>query len=70
MEEPGYWDDSERSASGMKELKELKADVDCFQHLSQLYEEIDTLILMGDEEKDLSLLQEVKDELVNLTNKC
>lgn len=70
MEESGYWDDNERSASGMRELKELKADVDCFHNLKELYEEIDTLIAMGDEEKDLSLLQEIKDELVNLTNKC
>jgi len=70
MEEPGYWDDNERSAMEMKELKELKADVNCYHQLTELFSEVETLIDMGEEEKDLSLIQEVKTKTIELAKIC
>jgi peptide chain release factor 2 len=64
MEAPGYWDIPERSQEGMKELKALKDDVQDYAGLKETYEEIETLIQMGYEENDESLIPEI-DELLN-----
>ncbi len=63
MEAPGYWDDTERSQAGMKELKNLKDEAEEYQSLKQQYEDIETLIEMGNEENDPSLIPEIQEEL-------
>ena len=50
MEAPGYWDDPEKSQEGMKELKNLKDEAEDYHALEQQYEDIETLIEMGNEE--------------------
>lgn len=35
MEEPGFWDDPERSTKIMKEAKNLKDTVETYRHLEQ-----------------------------------
>lgn len=63
MEAPGFWDDPERSNLKMKELKNLKDTVEICNRLSTQYEDILTLIEMGYEENDESMIPEIQDEL-------
>ena len=64
MEAPDFWDDTERSQLKMKELKSLKDDVETFAKLNGQFEDIEALIELGNEENDASLVDEVKEELV------
>ena len=66
MEEPGFWDDPERSTKLMKEAKNLKDTVEGFQKLENQYEEIGLLIEMGYEENDASLIPEIGEAIKNL----
>ena len=63
MEAPGFWDDPDRSNKQMKELKNLKDTVGEYQKLENQYEDILTLIQMGYEENDESLIPEIAGEL-------
>lgn len=68
MEAPDFWDNPESSQESMKTLKSLKDDVETYAHLKELYEEIETLIEMGYEENDASLIPEIQeclDEFIN-----
>lgn len=63
MEAPGYWDDVERSQAGMRELNTLKEEKEKFEGLQGQYEDIETLLEMGYEENDESLIPEIEEEL-------
>lgn len=65
MEEPNFWDDAEKASASMKEVKDLKSVVERSDGLSQEYEDILTLIEMGNEEEDASLIPEVEQEYKN-----
>ena len=69
MEAPGYWDDTEKSQEGMRLLKNLKDEAEGYESLRQQYEDIETLIEMGYEESDASLLPEIQGELDEFVNK-
>ena len=61
MEEPGFWDDPEKSTRLVREAKQLKDEVDTFRSLEQAYEDIQVMIQMGNEENDPSLVPEVQE---------
>ncbi len=63
MEEPGFWDDPDKSQEAMKELKNLKDTVDKYHKLEQAYEDVETMIEMGYEENDESLVPEIEEML-------
>jgi peptide chain release factor 2 len=63
MEAPGFWDDPDRSNLKMKELKNLKDVVEECHKLSTQYDDILTLIEMGYEEDDESMIPEIRAEL-------
>lgn len=63
MAAPGFWDDPDRSNLKMKELKNLKDTVDEVNGLSTQYDDILTLIEMGYEENDESMVAEIRGEL-------
>ena len=63
MEAPGFWDNPEYSNKRMKELKNLKDVVEQVEHLGGQYEDIETLIEMGNEEDDDSMAEEIRGEL-------
>ncbi len=67
MEAPGFWDDPERSNKLMKELKNMKDTVEDFRKLETQYDDILTLIEMGYEEEDASLIPEIRSELDEFT---
>ena len=64
MEAPDFWDDAEKASADMKELKDLKSIVERADALSMAYDDIMTLIEMGNEEADESLVPEVENEFV------
>lgn len=66
MEAPDFWDDTEVSQKKMKELKSYKDDVEVYQQLENGYEDIETLIEMGYEENDASIIPEIEEELSRL----
>ena len=63
MEAPGFWDDPDRSNSKMKELKNLKDTVEDVNGLGSQYEDILTLIELGYEENDDSMVPDIRKEL-------
>ncbi len=63
MEQPGFWDDAARAQNLMRELKNLKDTMDEYYHLKTGYEDVQTLIQMGYEENDVSLIPEIRDAL-------
>lgn len=64
MEEPTFWDDAEASSAKMKELKDLKSDIEAFENLYSAYEDIEAYIELANEEEDTDLVDEI-DELLN-----
>ncbi|MCI5711870.1 MAG: peptide chain release factor 2 [Lachnospiraceae bacterium] len=63
MEAPDFWDDIEGSQKKMKELKSLKDDAEVYAQLEEKYEEIETLIEMGEEENDPDLVTETDEAM-------
>lgn len=63
MEEPGFWNDSNDAQEKMKELKSLESVVEGFKKLETRFEDIETLIEMGYEEEDESLIEEINEEM-------
>ncbi len=63
MAEPGFWDNPDRSNKLMKESKNLKDVVELCEEMQNSYDDILTLIEIGNEENDTSLITEVRQEL-------
>ena len=63
MESPDFWDNPESSQNMTKELNGLKDDVQVYDSLEELYQDIETLIEMGYEENDASLIPEIEETL-------
>ena len=63
MEEPGFWDDPERSTKTVREAKNLKDTVDGYKHLEQQYEDIQVMIERGYEENDPAMIPEIQEML-------
>ena len=66
MEAPDFWDDMERATAKSVELKEIRDDMETVTTLETRYEDIQTLIQMGEEEADTSLIPEIEEELTLL----
>ncbi len=63
MEAPDFWDNTEISQKKMKELKSLKDDIETYAHLEGQFDDIETLLEMGYEENDASLIPEIEEAL-------
>ncbi|MDF2541222.1 MAG: prfB [Herbinix sp.] len=63
MEESHFWDDTLKAQNYMKELKNLKNTIDSYYQIKEKYEDVQTLIVMGYEENDESLIPEIKEAL-------
>lgn len=63
MEAPDFWDNIEGSQKKMKVLKSLKDDAEVYAQLEEKYEEIETLIEMGEEENDPDLVTETDEAM-------
>ncbi len=60
--QPGFWDDVENSQKVMKELNNLKSIVETVASLEESYDDIVTMIEMGYEEEDESIVEDIKSE--------
>ncbi|MBQ1279109.1 MAG: peptide chain release factor 2 [Clostridia bacterium] len=56
---PGFWDDLEASQAILQKTGKLKNKVEEYDRISSSYEDLLVLIDMGDEEGDLSLVEEI-----------
>nr|WP_276008609.1 peptide chain release factor 2 [Aequitasia blattaphilus] len=63
IEEPDFWDSPEESTKVMKEMKSLEGVLDTLKDLRSAYDDILTLIDMGYEEEDVTLVKEIQEEL-------
>ncbi len=63
MEDAHFWDDQKKSSEIISEMKKLKNCVDEFSKLQTLYEDGQTLLDMGYEEEDISLLDDIKNTI-------
>ncbi len=61
MESPDFWNDPERSQQMAKELKSMKQDVQTYADLESMADDIDTMIEIGYEENDASLIPEIQE---------
>ena len=61
MEAPDFWDDDEKSQSFIKEMKNLKGTVNGFNQVNGLYEDAKTLLEIGYEENDESVIPEAQE---------
>lgn len=68
MEAPDFWDDPDQSAKTMQELKSLKSTVERYEALKTAYDDVETLIIMGNEENDISLLTDANEALEEFKN--
>ncbi len=57
---PGFWDDMESSQKILQRTGKLKNTVESYDRTCALYEDTLVLIEMGDEEEDLSLIEEIE----------
>ena len=63
MEDGSFWNDPVVSQNKMKTLKSLKDDVATYEKLATQFDDIETLIEMGSEENDASLITEIEEML-------
>ncbi len=56
---PDFWDDMEKSQKILQRTGKLKNTVESYDGLCSSYEDLGVLIEMGDEEQDLSLVDEI-----------
>lgn len=63
MAEPSFWDSGDKAQDYVKELKNLKDTIDGYDSLHQEFEDIQTLIEMGYEENEESLISEISEAL-------
>ena len=69
MAEPGFWDNPEKSNVLMRESKNLKDTVGLIKSLCTSYDDILTLIEMGYEEEDPSIIDDIRAELDDFKDK-
>ena len=65
---PGFWDNPEESQKIVQKTGKLKNTVELYDKSVALYEDLEVLIGMGDEEGDLSLIPEIESSIEELEN--
>lgn len=65
---PGFWDNPEESQKIVQKTGKLKNTVELYDKSVTLYEDLEVLIQMGDEEGDLSLISEIESSIEELEN--
>ncbi|MCM1487180.1 MAG: peptide chain release factor 2 [Firmicutes bacterium] len=60
--EQGFWDDAENSQKIMQKIGSLKNKIGSFKKLKENYEDVVTMIELADEEEDVSMLPEIKEQ--------
>ena len=68
MEDGDFWSDAEKAQEITKRLKGLKDTMASFHELTEAVDDIATMIEMGNEENDASLIPEIKEMLDEFEN--
>ena len=63
MEDPHFWEDAGKAQGQVRELKTLKDAVTEYEKIKTAYDDVETLIEMGYEENDASLIPEIEETL-------
>lgn len=58
---PEFWNDMENSQKVLQKIKQLKSKVERYESLHAQWEDLTTLVELGNEEEDLTVLPEVKE---------
>ena len=66
-QEADFWSDTENSTKVLQEMKVLKNKVNAFKALDTLIQDTKALIELGIEEKEESIIQEVKPSIKQIT---
>ena len=69
MEAPDFWNDAQAAQNKTRLLKEYKDDVAAAADLKQQFDDIETLIEMGNEAEDEEIAAEAKEEFADFTAK-
>ena len=64
----GFWNDIENSQTVLQKIKRLKSRVEAYDNLNRMYDDALTLLELADEEEDLSLIDEVGNNISDLKN--
>lgn len=64
---PGFWEEQNEAQKVSRRLSRIKKDVERFTSLKDRVEDVEVLIQMGEEEGESSLIQEIQEELQDLT---
>ncbi len=65
---PDFWDNMEVSQKILQKTGKLKGTVEAYDKICATYDDLQVLIEMGDEEEDLSLIEEIETSLTELEN--
>ena len=65
---PGFWDDTENSQKILQKTGKLKNTAEAYEKLCSTYDDLSVLIDMGNEEEDLSLVDEITESLNEFEN--
>ena len=65
---PGFWDDTENSQKILQKTGKLKNTAETYEKLCSTYDDLSVLIDMGNEEEDLSLVDEITESLNEFEN--
>ena len=55
---PGFWDNLENSQAILQKISQLKGKCEAYDKLTSLYDDAEVLIMLGDEDGDLSVVDE------------
>lgn len=66
MSDPAFWSDIERSQKVNQRIKALRAKLENFSAVERQWEDLRTLVDLGREEEDASVVSEIADELRSL----
>lgn len=69
MEEPGFWDNPDKSTAVVQECKKLKDTIERYEALRTDREDMLTLIELGEEEEDQSLAAEIEESFQEFESK-
>ena len=68
MNEPGFWDDAEKSQNYVRELNTLKNSVEDYENLKSEFDDVYAYLEMGYETNDASIIPDVQEALQIFTS--
>ena len=66
MQADDFWSDPEAAQKVMKELKDLKDSVTSFRSMELMMDDLDTMIELGNEENDSSIIPEIEETNIQI----